>query len=269
MNVNAAAQTGSKSNDIDHHRKESLVVIPTYNEAKNIDPLVRKVLATAAFDVLVVDDHSPDGTGVVADELARQYPGRVMVLHRSGKLGLGTAYVQGFTYALRAGYARVFQMDADFSHDPDHLPAMRDALDRADMVIGSRYVRGGSTCHWPLRRRILSRMGSAYAAVVLGLPLRDLTTGYKGFDRRVLEALDLNAIRSTGYSFQIEVTFRCYQQGFDIVEIPITFEDRRLGQSKMNGHIVTEALLLVWRLRFDQMRHGRMLPWTSTTGAAQ
>lgn len=250
-------------------RSDNLVVIPTYNEAMNLERLVQDVLIVGAFDVLIVDDDSPDGTGTVADGLVRQHPGRVMVLHRGGRLGLGSAYIQGFTYALRSGYARIFQMDADFSHDPGRLLALSDALDRAEVAIGSRYVPGGSTPHWPLRRRLLSRFGSIYAASVLRLPLHDVTSGFKGFRRQALEALDFDTIRSTGYSFQIEVTFRCNRQGLRIVEIPITFEDRRAGQSKMNSHIVTEALLMVWRLRFDQARRERMLPWTGTSGAAQ
>jgi dolichol-phosphate mannosyltransferase len=255
--------------NVDRPRADSLVVIPTYNEVGNLEALVRQVLAMAAFDVLVVDDHSLDGTGEVANELARQYSGRVMVLHRLGKQGLGSAYIQGFAYARSAGYERIFQTDADFFHDPGRLPALRDALDHAELVLGSRYVSDGSTRHWPLRRRFLSRAGSVYAAAVLGLPFRDVTSGFKAFTRQVLEALDFYTIRSSGYSFQIEVTCRCYQRGFHIVEVPITFEDRRLGKSKMSGQIVTEALLMVWRLSFDRPRQGRKLPWPGPSGVAQ
>lgn len=244
------------------------MVIPTYNEAGNIEPLVRQVLAMPMFDVLVVDDHSPDGTGEIADELAKQFPSRVRVLHRSGKQGLASAYVRGFAYVLGAGYARIFQMDADFSHDPGRLPALHDALDHAEVVLGSRYVPGGGTRHWPLRRRFLSRAGSFYAATALSLPLRDVTGGFKGFTRQALETLDFDSIRSTGYAFQIEVTYRCHQRGLRIVEVPITFEDRRIGQSKMSGQIVTEALLMVWRLRFDRLRQGRMSPWPGPSGVA-
>ncbi len=206
-----------------HTEKDSLVIIPTYNEAENLKRLVPQVLAMGAFDVLVVDDHSPDGTGQIADALASAFPGRVRALHRSSKQGLGTAYLQGFHFALRAGYAHMFQMDADFSHDPHYLSALRDALNRADVVLGSRYVPGGGSRHWPLRRRILSRAGSTCAAVVLGLPLRDVTSGFKGFSRPALEALDFTTIRSAGYGFQIEVTYRCHQQGLHIVEVPIVF----------------------------------------------
>jgi len=264
MNVDSAERTESGPGKADQYPSENLVVIPTYNEAMNLARLVQRVLDVGAFDILVVDDDSPDYTGALADGLAKNYPGRVMVLHRSGKLGLGTAYIEGFRYALRAGYTRIFQMDADFSHDPDQLPVLADALAGADVVVGSRYVRGGSTAHWPLRRRVLSRMGSAYAATVLQLPIHDVTSGFKGFRRQALEALDFGIIRSNGYSFQIEVTFQCHQRGFRIVEMPITFADRKAGQSKMNGHIVTEALLMVWRLRFDQVRRERMLPWTGS-----
>ena len=269
MNVSAAMPSGSEQVNVGRPRKDSLVIIPTYNEAGNIEPLMRQILEMPMFDALVVDDHSPDGTGEVADELARQFPNRVVVLHRRGKQGLASAYVRGFAYALGAGYERIFQMDADISHDPGHLPALRDALAHAEVVLGSRYVAGGSTRHWPLRRRFLSRAGSTYAAAVLGLPLRDVTSGFKGFNRRVLQALDFDTIHSTGYSFQIEVTYRCHQRGFHIVEVPITFEDRRIGQSKMSGRIVTEALLMVWRLRFDKLLQGRMLPWPGSSGVTQ
>jgi dolichol-phosphate mannosyltransferase len=262
-------QTGSGAIDIDRPYKDCLVIIPTYNEVLNLERLVRQILATGDFDVLVVDDHSPDGTGEVADALARQFPEHVSALHRHGKQGLGSAYLHGFGYALQAGYDRIFQMDADFSHDPGYLPALRDALDQADLVLGSRYVPGGGTQHWPLLRRVLSRVGSAYAATVLGLPVHDVTSGFKGFNRQVLEDLDFDAIRSSGFSFQIEVTFQCHRQGFAIVEVPIMFEDRRMGQSKMNRHIITEAMLMVWRLRFDQVLLGRRLPWSLTSGAAR
>jgi len=250
-------------------QRDSLVIIPTYDEVGNLGPLVGQVLASGLFDVLVVDDQSPDGTGELADELATRYPERVMVLHRPRKQGLGSAYLRGFAYALRAGYDRIFQMDADFSHDPGRLAGLRDALDHADVVLGSRYVAGGATQRWPFWRRALSRGGSAYAALVLGLPLRDLTSGFKGFRRQVLASLDLDAIHSTGYSFQIEVTYRCHQHGFRIVEVPITFADRQVGQSKMSGHIVTEALLMVWLLRFEHVRHGRILPWSGSSSAVR
>jgi dolichol-phosphate mannosyltransferase len=235
--------------------KDNLVVIPTYNEAQNLKALVELVLAQGDFDVLVVDDNSPDGTGSLADWLAAHYSPRVSVLHRGGKQGLGTAYRAGFAYALARGYRHVFEMDADFSHDPRALPMLRQALDEADVVLGSRYVAGGETRNWPVGRRLLSQMGSKYAAVILGLPFHDLTGGFKGFSSRVLESLDLDGIQSNGYAFQIEVTYRAYQAGFRIVERPITFVDRKLGTSKMRAAIVTEALGIVWSLRF-----GRPLP---------
>jgi dolichol-phosphate mannosyltransferase len=231
-------------------RNDSLVVVPTYNEAENVTALVEAVLSQGAFDVLVVDDQSPDGTGMLADALSDRFPDRVAVLHRAGKQGLGTAYQAGFGYALGRGYQHVFEMDADFSHDPLALPSLRAALDDADLVLGSRYVRGGATQHWPLARRFLSQCGSLYAALILGLPFHDLTGGFKGFSARVLQSLDLDAIKSNGYAFQIEVTYRAYQSGFRIVERPITFVDRRLGRSKMRPAIVAEAIRIVWVLRF-------------------
>ena len=232
--------------------KNSLVVIPTYNEIENLQALVEKVLAQGAFDVLIVDDHSPDGTGELAETLTTRFPKRVAVLHRAGKQGLGTAYRAGFNYALTRGYQHIFEMDADFSHDPRALPALRAALEDVDVVLGSRYVRGGETKNWPIARRLLSQGGSLYAALILGLPFHDLTGGFKGFSARVLQSLDLDAIRSNGYAFQIEVTYRAYQGGFRIVERPITFVDRRLGHSKMRPAIVAEAIRIVWSLRFGR-----------------
>jgi dolichol-phosphate mannosyltransferase len=239
-----------KARGITHARYDSLVVIPTYNEAENIERLVESVLTQGPFNVLVVDDCSPDGTGVLADTLSARYPDRVAVLHRAGKQGLGSAYRAGFGYALARGYQYVFEMDADFSHDPDALPDLRAALDDADVVLGSRYVSGGQTQHWPWARRLLSQSGTLYAGLILGLPFHDLTGGFKGFSARVLQTLDLDAIQSNGYAFQIEVTYRAYRSGFRIVERPINFIDRRLGKSKMRPAIVTEALRIVWALRF-------------------
>jgi dolichol-phosphate mannosyltransferase len=230
---------------------DCLVIIPTYNEIGNLARLITSILDQGPFDILVVDDNSPDGTGQLADALVRQFPGRVRVIHRPDKLGLGTAYVQGFSYALAHGYERVFEMDADFSHDPVCLPELRRALDGADVVLGSRYVAGGGTRHWPIWRRLLSEGGSRYAALVLGLPFHDLTGGFKGFSRRALECLELESIHSNGYSFQIETTHRLHQRGLQIVERPIVFADRRVGQSKMHWRIVAEALLMVWRLRLS------------------
>ena len=239
----------------DKAHRESLVILPTYNEASNLKLLVSSILHQGPFDVLIVDDNSPDGTGAVAETLAKRFAGRVHVLHRSGKLGLGTAYVEGFRYALAMGYQQVFTMDADFSHDPSRLPALRAALAQTDVVLGSRYVPGGGTLHWPLRRRLLSRAGSAYARLLLGLPIRDLTGGFKGFRRQVLETLlpELDTLRSTGYAFQIEMTYLCWRHGFRIQEVPILFQDRVAGQSKLNRRIMVEALRVVWALRLARV----------------
>jgi dolichol-phosphate mannosyltransferase len=239
--------------------KDSLVLIPTFNEAANLEQLIDAVLASGGedrFDVLVIDDNSPDGTGAIADACALVRADRVSVLHRATKLGLASAYVAGFRLALANGYEHVFEMDADMSHDPGALPTLRTALDTADVVLGSRYVAGGATLGAPLWRRALSQSGSLYARAVLGLPLRDLTGGFKGFRTPVLGNLDLYAIRSNGYAFQIEVTYRCYQQGFRIVEQPIVFGPRRAGRSKMHPRIIAEALLVVWRLRAESTNGG-------------
>ncbi len=253
MNTNTTTHADPRlDDDTERLLKDSLVIVPTYNEAANLEPLVLAILAAGPFDVLVVDDNSPDGTGRLAEDLAQRYPNRVYIAHRTGKAGLGTAYLLGFRLALAGGYDLIFQMDADFSHDPGRLPELRRSLDTADVVLGSRYAPGGGSRHWPLRRRLLSRAGSWYAARVLGLPISDLTGGFKGFRRSVLTVLDLNAIRSNGYSFQIEMTYACHRRGFHIVESPIVFEERRAGVSKMSWRIVTEALLLVWQLRYQK-----------------
>jgi dolichol-phosphate mannosyltransferase len=226
------------------------VVLPTYDERENLPRIVPAILAASPIlDVLVVDDNSPDGTGALADAMAKEEP-RVRVLHRARKEGLGRAYLAGFADALAAGYGRILEMDADFSHDPGRLPAML-ATD-ADLVLGSRYVKGGSTVNWGFGRRLLSRGGSLYARTILGLPVRDLTGGFKCFRRKVLEGLDLQSVRSTGYAFQIELTYRAIRRGFTVVEIPISFADRRVGQSKMSRRIVAEALWMVWKIRFGR-----------------
>ncbi len=235
-------------------RRENVVIIPTYNEAINLKLLVPNILQKGPFDILIVDDNSPDGTGEVAEEFARRFPGRVDVLHRPGKLGLGTAYLAGFHYALEMGYQHVFTMDADFSHDPSRLPVMRAALDDADVALGSRYVPGGGTLRCSLWRRILSKGGSGYARLMLGLPIRDLTGGFKGFRRQVLEVLlpEMDAMRSNGYAFQIETTYLCSRHEFRIVEVPILFENRLVGKSKMNRRIILEALRVVLALRLSK-----------------
>ena len=230
------------------------VVLPTYQERENLPRIVPSVLdAAAELDVLVVDDSSPDGTGALADELAKR-DRRVRVLHRPRKQGLGRAYLAGFDVALREGYGRILEMDADFSHDPAALPALLAASRDADLVLGSRYVPGGRTADWGLGRRLLSRGGSLYARAILGIPVRDLTGGFKCFRREVLERIDLPTVRTTGYAFQIELTYRAVRRGFRVVEVPINFADRRVGQSKMSRAIVLEALWKVWAIRF---RHGR------------
>ena len=234
------------------------VIIPTYNERPNLEPLVRAVrdvLDAHAPDhgILVVDDSSPDGTGELADRLAREDP-QVEVLHQSAKRGLGPAYLAGFRRALAAGAALVIEMDADFSHDPAHLPGLIGAADGADLVLGSRYVPGGGVRNWGVVRRAISRGGSWYARTILGVGVRDLTGGFKCFRRELLEALDLGAVRSRGYAFQIELTYRALEQGFRVREVPIVFCERRRGQSKMSRAIVAEA---IWRVPWMRLRRKR------------
>jgi len=225
------------------------VVLPTYDERENLPAIVPAILATSPeLDVLVVDDDSPDGTGLLADQLAVREP-RVRVLHRARKEGLGRAYLAGFEVALRAGYGRILEMDADFSHEPGRLPALLAASRDADLVLGSRYVPGGGTSHWGVWRRLLSRGGSLYARIILGVHVRDLTGGFKCFRREVLERIDLPTVTSAGYAFQIELTWRALRAGFRVVEVPIVFADRRIGQSKMSRAIVFEALWKVWLIR--------------------
>ncbi|MDI1484590.1 polyprenol monophosphomannose synthase [Polyangium sp. y55x31] len=231
-----------------------LVVTPTYNERDNLPRFVRSVLEVVpAAHVLVVDDASPDGTGAVADEFAAEDP-RTSVLHRPGKLGLGTAYVDGFRRALDLGYDVVVEMDADLSHDPKYLPAFLQAIEEgADVVLGSRNVPGGGVVGWGPGRHVLSKGGSLYARSILGVPIRDLTTGFKAFTRRALLAIDIETLRSNGYSFQIETTYRALRKNLRVTEVPIVFVDRRAGHSKMSRSIFAEAVVEVWRLRFDAM----------------
>jgi dolichol-phosphate mannosyltransferase len=231
-------------------RERGLVVIPTYNEVANLAPLVEQVLAQdPRLEILVVDDHSPDGTGQLAEALAHQEP-RLHVLHREAKLGLGTAYITGFKWALERGYDYVFEMDADFSHDPVHLKDFLKAIIDADLVLGSRYLGGKVTVvNWPMVRLVLSYCANIYARRITGLRIWDLTGGFKCFRRRVLEAIDLSQVRSNGYAFQIEMSVRAWRKGFTLKEIPIVFVDRTEGQSKMNRSIVREAVWMVPRLR--------------------
>ncbi len=230
---------------------KALIIVPTYNEAENVREIADRLLeALPPADVLFVDDNSPDGTGAILDEMAKTNP-RVHVMHRAGKLGLGTAYIEGFGWGLSRDYQYLFEMDADGSHDPKYLPQMLAlAEDGADVVVGSRNIPGGGTVNWGVGRKLLSKGGSFYARTILGIDVRDVTAGFVCWRRQALESLDLTGIDSNGYSFQIEMKYRAIQKGFRIVETPIIFVDRRVGQSKMSRAIVAEALLKVWALRF-------------------
>ena len=231
--------------------QRALVCLPTYDERENLVPILEAILANLpGADVLVIDDNSPDGTGRLADEFAAREP-RVKVLHRPGKQGLGKAYLAGFAWALERDYGYVIEMDADFSHDPKRLPALLAGAQEGDLALGSRYVPGGGTVGWGLLRRIISQGGSLYARLILGISVRDLTGGFKCFRRGVLEAIDLPTVECTGYAFQIELTYRAIRRGFRVQEVPIVFEDRRVGQSKMSSRIVVEALKKVWSIRFS------------------
>lgn len=231
-----------------------LVIMPTYNEYDNIGELLSQVYtALPDVHVLIVDDNSPDGTAAYAEYLAQwQYKHQLFILKRTGKLGLGTAYVAGFLWALARPYRHIFQMDADFSHDPKYLKAFAAGMDKYDLVLGSRYVDGGGTRNWGLFRRIISRGGSFYSRLILGLPFRDLTGGFKCFRREVLEQIDLTSIMSNGYAFQIETTYRTFLRGFHVGEIPIVFEERNHGRSKMSSTIFSEALFMVPKLRLTK-----------------
>ncbi len=254
----------------EHGRSESallgdlidlVVIVPTYNERENLPQLVASVIALGdRVRLVIVDDNSPDGTGALADRLAEHHPGRIDVLHRTGKQGLGTAYVAGFHHVLAGPAGLIATMDADLSHPVDRLPALvAAAADGGDLVLGSRYVVGGTTVGWPLPRRVLSRFGGLYARTVLGLPLYDLTGGFKVYRREALARLDLDHLRADGYGFQIETTWQVIQNGGRVVEVPIIFHDRVAGASKLSRHIVLEAALLVWQLRLERL-------WTRVAG---
>jgi dolichol-phosphate mannosyltransferase len=236
------------------------LVIPTYNEAENVEPVLRAAAAElerivpGEHRILVVDDNSPDGTGRLADALAQELS-TVEVLHRPGKQGLGQAYLTGFERALAAGAELVLEMDADFSHDPSYLESLIRAAESADLVLGSRYVPGGGTRNWGLLRRLISRGGGIYARLILGVQISDLTGGFKCIRRSVLEAIDLPSVRAEGYVFQIEVTYRAIRSGFRVVEVPIVFTDRTVGASKMSSRIALEAMLLVPTLRWGRRRY--------------
>lgn len=230
--------------------RRGLVITPTYDERKNIARLVELTLAQdPRLDILIIDDGSPDGTGAVADDLARDND-RVHVIHRAGKQGLGTAYLEGFRWGLARDYAWLFEMDADFSHDPAHLPQFLEAIGEYDVVLGSRYLDGRVTVvNWPVARLLLSYFANVYARTVTGLPVADATSGYKCFRRAVLEAIELDRVESEGYAFQIEMSLRAWKKGFRIGEIPIVFVDRTTGESKMSKSIIREAVWKVWKLR--------------------
>lgn len=236
-------------------RERALVIVPTYNERENITRLIGAILPQdPRLEILVVDDGSPDETGAIVECLIQHEP-RLHILKRPRKLGLGTAYIAGFRWALEQGYDFVFEMDADFSHDPAHLPQFLRAIEDADLVLGSRYRNGKVTVvNWPIKRLLLSYFANVYARIVTGLPVWDATGGFKCFRRRVLEAIDLGHVRSNGYAFQIEMSFRAWRKHFKIVEVPIVFVDRTEGQSKMSGSIVREAIWMVWRLRYWALR---------------
>ena len=228
---------------------EKLVIVPTYNERENIEPLLQRLLSLPHdLHVLVVDDASPDGTGEFVESWARNQP-RLHVLRRPGKLGLGSAYRDGFRYALKNGAEYVFEMDADFSHDPDSIGEFLRNASEVDVVLGSRYLNGVTVVNWPLNRLILSYVANLYTRLVTGLPVKDATGGYKCFRRRALESVRLESVRSDGYAFQIEMSYKCWRKGFRIREIPILFVDRRAGTSKMSRRIIWEAVWMVWRLR--------------------
>ena len=232
---------------------KSLIIVPTYNEFENIRRLLPELMALGPdIRVLVVDDNSPDGTGRLADELAAENE-RISVLHRPGKLGLGSAYVAGFKYAIQQDVDCVFEMDADFSHDPAMIPKFIEQIESCDVVIGSRYISGINVVNWPMSRLLLSYFANIYTRVITGMTIRDTTSGYKCFRREVLENLDLDDVRSDGYAFQIEMNFRCWRKGYRIREIPIIFVDRRSGTSKLSQGVINEAVWIVWWLRLQRL----------------
>ena len=244
-------------------KSDSVVIIPTYNEKENIENIIRAVMALEhGFDMLIIDDGSPDGTAAIVKGLmAGDFAGRLHIVERSGKLGLGTAYIAGFKWAIEKGYDYIFEMDADFSHDPKDVPRLYKACaeDGADVAVGSRYVTGVNVVNWPMGRVLMSYYASKYVRMVTGLPIHDTTAGFKCYRRRVLEAIDLDAIRFKGYAFQIEMKFTAYKLGFKITEVPVIFVNRFVATSKMSGGIFGEAFFGVMRLRWDALR-GKFKP---------
>lgn len=234
--------------------KRALIIFPTYNEKENIENIVGQALETdPRINALIVDDNSPDGTGDIVDRMAADND-RIFVEHRAGKLGLGTAYIHGFKWAIAKKFDYIFEMDADFSHNPVYLADFLKAIEEYDLVLGSRYIRGVNVVNWPMSRLLLSYFANVYSRLVTGLPVRDATGGFKCFRRNVLEAIDLDQVKSNGYTFQIEMTMRAKARGFSIKEIPIIFADRELGTSKMSKKIVREAIWMVWWLRLAALR---------------
>ena len=230
--------------------EKSLIIIPTYNELENIKKMIPEIfgLYPDNMDILIVDDGSPDGTGNFVDELSKKEE-RVKIIHRAKKSGLGTAYIEGFKFALKNNYDLIFEMDADFSHDPKEIKNFLNAIKSHDLVLGSRYISGISVVNWPMRRLILSYLANLYTRIITGLPIKDATGGFKCFRRKVLESINLNSIKSNGYAFQIEMTFKAWKNKFSVSEIPIIFIDRTTGTSKMSKKIVREAIFMVWKLR--------------------
>lgn len=240
---------------------KTLIIIPTYNEVENLSSLLKEIFSYApATDILIVDDNSPDGTGALADSMNAENP-HIHVMHRAGKLGLGTAYIAGFHYALDHGYDAAFEMDADFSHDPRYLPDFLQKIEQADLVIGSRYIPGGSTPNWSFSRRFISGGGNIFSRVVLGLRVHDCTAGFRCYRREVLENIGFDTIQSQGYGFQVEMAYRVQRLGYKIVETPIVFMDRRVGKSKMSRAIFIEGFVNVLRARFTR------LPAVASTGS--
>jgi len=230
-----------------------LVVTPTYNEADNIDRFTSSVLAQGpGIDMLLVDDNSPDGTGAIVQKLQAANP-RIHLIQRPRKMGLGTAYVEGFKFAIANHYDLVFEMDADFSHNPEEIPQFLSKMDTCDLVIGSRYIKGVRVVNWPMRRLLLSYAANVYTRVITRMPVKDATSGFKCFRREVLEAIDLAKVKSNGYAFQIEMNFKVWRKGFRVYEHPITFVDRQIGVSKMSRKIVYEAAFMVWKLKLQSM----------------
>lgn len=237
--------------------KRCLVIIPTFNEADNLPRLLPIILNLGShFNILIVDDNSPDGTAKLVKEMQRTEQ-RIHLIERPAKMGLGTAYVAGFKFALANGFDYVFEMDADFSHDPAELPRLLAKAEEYDLVIGSRYIEGVNVVNWPMKRLLLSYFANIYTRVITGMPVRDATGGFKCFRRQVLESIDLDAIHSNGYSFQIEMSFKSWRKGFRVCEIPIVFVDRRIGVSKMSKKIVYEAVWMVWKLKIRSLFDGR------------